>query len=191
MTYEEYGVWLERHVADCSDGEGRSMLKMCLSNFKDSHAVPVNDVGEAGLREKLDELILNSPCTPTAHENTDFKNEVQRILCEPTPTPVASGLKQGLEDIDWMACQAMKEYDGVDIAKVPKVYHGYRAILVKVDGLKRMLSHPTPSSQAEKVDGGLMEKVTALAYTNYTHGNLKWVLDELKEILSHYSKEAK
>ena len=38
MTYEEYGVWLERHVADCPDGEGRSMLKMCLANFKDCHA---------------------------------------------------------------------------------------------------------------------------------------------------------
>ena len=35
MTYEEYGVWLERHVADCSEGEGRAMLKMCLSHFKE------------------------------------------------------------------------------------------------------------------------------------------------------------
>lgn len=38
-----------------------------------------------------------------------------------------------LKDIDQMTCQAMKEWDGVDIAKVPKEYHGYRAILAKVD----------------------------------------------------------
>lgn len=40
MTYEEYGVWLERHVADCSDGEGRSMLKMCLARWLDTHSLP-------------------------------------------------------------------------------------------------------------------------------------------------------
>lgn len=40
MTYEEYGVWLEWRVADCPDGEGREMLKMCLAKFMDTHALP-------------------------------------------------------------------------------------------------------------------------------------------------------
>ena len=60
MTYEEYGVWLERHVAECPDGEGRSMLKMCLHNFKD--AMPLH-ISTHGL---IAELERRKPCKKCA-----------------------------------------------------------------------------------------------------------------------------
>ena len=63
MTYEEYGVWLERHVADCSDGEGRAMLKMCLSHFKEIAPTPeaqkptAGKPVEDGLRAEIQNII--------------------------------------------------------------------------------------------------------------------------------------
>ena len=184
----ELNKWLDRiYTAPSSEAFVQTFKMKVKDLLAEEQAVPVKDVGEAGLRDDILHIV-----SLTEMEGRVRKLRGRITACfskHPTPAPVASGLEQGLEDIDWMACQAMKEYDGVDIARVPKVYHGYRTILAKVDGLKNMLSHATPSSQAEKVDGGLWESLKNLESMLKTSINPTWrsAGEELEIVLSRHT----
>jgi hypothetical protein len=62
MTYKEYGLWLERHIADCPYGEGGAMLKMCLHNFKDCKPAPeVEPLACLADRKGINKMEIYSP----------------------------------------------------------------------------------------------------------------------------------
>lgn len=70
-----------------------------------------------------------------------------------------------LLNIERVACRAMEKWDGVDIAKVPKEFHGYRDIFAKVDGIITHLSQITPSNdEGKEPDHAGMQKDFELAH---------------------------
>ena len=40
-----------------------------------------------------------------------------------------------LRELDTLVCSRMKQWDGVDIARIPKEFRGYREIFAKLDGI--------------------------------------------------------
>ena len=44
-------------------------------------------------------------------------------------------LIEELEILDIKVCSYMKQWDGVDISKIPKEFHGYRYILSELDSI--------------------------------------------------------
>lgn len=94
------------------------MLKEARRLLKEEQAQ--KPTAPAGLVEELDNLIMESPCNPTPHENMDFKNGVQLILSRYRPAPSSdedcfSGLETAIKHyrdngIDSMGLEAIESH---------------------------------------------------------------------------------
>lgn len=71
-------------------------------------------------------------------ENAEMFAEQEKSQAKPTDP----GLVEELHELDDLVCQCMKEWDGMDISKMPKLVKGYREIFVKVN---KIISRYTPS----------------------------------------------
>lgn len=127
--------------------DGIEIIDKARSLLAEEQAVPVKDVGEAGLRE------FNSFCDKYIEA----------------------------AETEWDKTDNQTDLAAATVAKI---------LQNKFNELVTKWPPPTPSSQAEKVDGGLSEEMTIYNNTIIRSLDMR-IWREVDAILSRYSKEAK